>query len=76
MSETNLHKRIQELESENRLLRSENERLRKSLGLPFEETPKTQNTPAMAWAVKWLLAFELVLTGDLSQAKFNEHGGI
>ena len=46
MPETNLHKQIQELESENRLLRSENERLRKSLGLPFEETPKTQNTPA------------------------------
>ena len=43
MSKTNLHKRIQELESENRLLRFENERFRKSLGLSFEETPKTQN---------------------------------
>jgi len=30
----------------------------------------------IAWAVKWLMAFELVLAGDLSKEKFNEHGGI
>jgi hypothetical protein len=30
----------------------------------------------IAWAVNWLLAFELVLTGDLPKEKFNEHGGI
>ena len=31
------HERIEELESENRLLRIENEKLRKILGLPVEE---------------------------------------
>ena len=30
----------------------------------------------IACAVKWLMAFELVLTGDLSREKFNEHRGI
>ena len=36
----------------------------------------TSAASVIAWAVKWLMAFELVLTGDLSQDKFNEHGGI
>ena len=36
----------------------------------------TSAASVIAWAVKWLMAFELVLTGDLSQEKFNEHGGI
>ena len=36
----------------------------------------TSAASVIAWAVKWLLAFELVLTGDLSKEKFNEHGGI
>jgi hypothetical protein len=36
----------------------------------------TSAASVIAWAVKWLMAFELVLTGDLSQEKFNQHGGI
>jgi hypothetical protein len=36
----------------------------------------TSAASVIAWAVKWLMAFELVLTGDLSKEKFNEHGGI
>jgi hypothetical protein len=36
----------------------------------------TSAVSVIAWAVKWLLAFELVLTGDLSKEKFNAHGGI
>jgi hypothetical protein len=36
----------------------------------------TSAASVIAWAVKWLMAFELVLTGDLPQEKFNEHGGI
>lgn len=30
----------------------------------------------LGWASKWLIAFELVLTGDLPLADFNRHGGI
>ncbi|MDR2774711.1 MAG: hypothetical protein LBC19_08225 [Tannerella sp.] len=37
---------------------------------------QTSAASVMAWAVKWLMAFELVLMGDLSKEKFNEHGGI
>lgn len=36
----------------------------------------TSAASVVGWAVKWLLAFELVLTGDLPKEKFNEHGGI
>ena len=36
----------------------------------------TSAASVIAWAVKWLMAFELVWTGDLPKAKFNEHGGI
>jgi len=36
----------------------------------------TSAASVIAWAVKWLMAFELVLTGDLPKEKFNEHGGI
>jgi len=36
----------------------------------------TSAASVIAWAVKWLMAFELVLTGDLSKEKFNEHGGL
>lgn len=37
-----------------------------------------QHTAAsvLGWASKWLIAFELVLTGDLPLAEFNRHGGI
>ena len=44
----------------------------------FVQTGNTVTTAAtvLAWAVKWLLAYELVLTGDLSEEKFNEHHGI
>lgn len=44
----------------------------------FVQTGNTVTTAAsvLAWAVKWLLAYELVLTGDLSKEKFNEHHGI
>ena len=39
---------------------------------------KTITTAAsvLAWAVKWLTAYELVLTGDLSKEDFNRHHGI
>jgi hypothetical protein len=36
----------------------------------------TTAASVLAWAVKWLMAYELVLTGDLSSDKFNEPGGI
>ncbi len=36
----------------------------------------TSAASVIAWAVKWLMAFELVLTGDLSQEDFNTHGVI
>ncbi|MCL2073474.1 MAG: hypothetical protein FWH18_06125 [Marinilabiliaceae bacterium] len=36
----------------------------------------TSAASVIAWAVKWLMAFELVLMGDLSVEKFNEHGGL
>ena len=44
----------------------------------YVKTGTTVTTAAsvLAWAVKWLLAYELVLTGDLSKEKFNEHHGI
>ncbi len=41
-------------------------------------TGKTTTSAAsvLAWAVKWLSCFELVLTGDLEKEKFNQHGGV
>jgi hypothetical protein len=41
-------------------------------------TGNTVTTAAavLAWAVKWLSCYELVLTGDLTKEKFNQHGGI
>lgn len=36
----------------------------------------TSAASVLAWAVKWLLAFELTLTGDLSWEQFNTHGVI
>ncbi|MBD5211439.1 MAG: hypothetical protein HDS77_09325 [Bacteroidales bacterium] len=36
----------------------------------------TTAASVLGWASKWLLAFELVLTGDLPLADFNRHGGI
>ena len=36
----------------------------------------TSAASVLAWAVKWLSCFELVLTGDLSKDKFNEHNGV
>ena len=39
---------------------------------------KTVTTAAsvLAWAIKWLTAYELVLTGDLAKEDFNRHHGI
>ena len=44
----------------------------------FVQTGNTVTTAAsvLAWAVKWLLAYELVLTGDLPKSKFDEPHGI
>jgi len=44
----------------------------------FVQTGNTVTTAAsvLLWAAKWLLAYELVLTGDLPKEKFNEHHGI
>lgn len=41
-------------------------------------TGNTVTTAAsvLAWAVKWLSCYELVLTGDLSREMFNQHGGV
>ncbi len=36
----------------------------------------TTAASVLAWAIKWLTAYELVLTGDLPRSKFNEHHGI
>lgn len=36
----------------------------------------TTAASVLAWAVKWLTAYELVLTGDLPEEKFNQHHGI
>ena len=36
----------------------------------------TTAASVLAWAVKWLSCYELVLTGDLSREKFNQHGGV
>lgn len=36
----------------------------------------TSAASVIAWAVKWLAAFELTLTGDLSWEQFNTHGVI
>ena len=43
-----------------------------------QKTGTTTTTAAsvLGWATKWLIAFELVLTGDLPLDKFNAHGGI
>lgn len=47
MSNTDLHKRIKELESENCLLRAENEQFRKALGLSDEEVAQKQEFSAV-----------------------------
>ncbi len=39
-------------------------------------TTTTTAASVLGWATKWLIAFELVLTGDLPREKFNAHGGI
>lgn len=36
----------------------------------------TTAASVLGWATKWLIAFELVLTGDLPLEDFNQHGGI
>ena len=36
----------------------------------------TSAASVLGWAVKWLMSYELVLTGDLSVETFNRHGGI
>ena len=40
------------------------------------DTTITTAASVIGWAVKWLMSFELVLTGDLPVDKFNEHHGI
>jgi superfamily II DNA or RNA helicase len=47
MPETELHKRIEELESENQILRTENKRLREALGLPTKKTSQKQDITAV-----------------------------
>ncbi|MDE6278278.1 MAG: hypothetical protein K2M06_09265 [Muribaculaceae bacterium] len=36
----------------------------------------TTAASVLGWASKWLIGYELVLTGDLPLADFNRHGGI
>jgi superfamily II DNA or RNA helicase len=47
MPETDLHKRIEELESENHTLRAENKRLREALGLPIADVVQKQKIVAI-----------------------------
>jgi hypothetical protein len=47
MPETDLYKRIEELESENHILRTENKRLKEALGLPTENVIQEQETIAV-----------------------------
>jgi hypothetical protein len=47
MLEMELHKRIEELESENHLLRAENQRLREAMGLFVEEVVQKHNIDAI-----------------------------
>ena len=45
----------------------------------FVKASKTQSTSAatvLRWAIKWLLCFELVLTGDMSTEEFDKPHGI
>ena len=44
----------------------------------YQKVGQTTTTAAsvMGWAIKWFMAFELVLTGDLPAKVFNTHGGI
>lgn len=39
-------------------------------------TTVTTAASVLAWATKWLMCYELVLTGELTPAKFNEHHGV
>lgn len=39
-------------------------------------TTTTSAASVLAWAVKWLSCYELVLTGDLDKDVFNRHGGV
>ena len=39
-------------------------------------TTTTSAASVLAWAVKWLSCFELVLTGDMDKEVFNRHGGV
>ena len=39
-------------------------------------TTTTSAASVLAWAVKWLSCYELVLTGDLDKETFNRHGGV
>jgi hypothetical protein len=50
MSEIELHKRIEALERENHFLRTENKRLRETLGMPFGKTEQKPvvNLPSIA----------------------------
>ena len=36
----------------------------------------TTAASVLLWAVKWLMSYELVLTGDLDVKLFNKHGGV
>ena len=36
----------------------------------------TSAASVLAWAMRWLMSFELVMTGDLSKELFNTPGGI
>ena len=36
----------------------------------------TTAASVLAWAVKWLTCYELVLTGDLTKEQFNQHHGL
>lgn len=44
----------------------------------YQKIGVTTTTAAsvLGWAIKWLMAYELVLTGDLPMEVFNTHGGI
>ena len=61
------------------LLRDANEDLYLCTNEAGDQKTGTEVTTAasvIAWACKWFMAYELVLTGDLDKDIFNRHGGI
>ena len=44
--------------------------------MSYQTAYETTAVQTLTWAVKWLTALELVMTGDLSKELFNKSEGI